>query len=71
VQTARHSYVDVNVGSGTGWYRAYGWLEVGITPEQPIVGQALINHVGASGNLSVEAVTVEVAPTRAEFMPAA
>jgi hypothetical protein len=73
VQTARHSYVDcvLPVSGSNGWTRAFGWLETGITPEQPRVAQILVNHLGASGSLSVEAVCVEGAPNEAGFMPSA
>jgi hypothetical protein len=59
VQTALHSYVDVPipVGSAT-WHTAIGYLEVGITPEQPKIAQVFLNHVGASGSLEVHAVNV-------------
>lgn len=60
VQSALHSYVDVTlpVAGSASWSRAVGWLEVGISPEQPIVAQIMISHVGASGSLSVEAAEV-------------
>ena len=62
VQTALYSYVDVvlPVAGSAAWTLAYGWLEVGITPEQPVVAQILINHLGGAGSLSVEAVEVSV-----------
>lgn len=60
VQTARHSYVDVPIAVGSaGYHRAIGYLEVGITPEQPVIGQVFLNHVGASGSLEVEHVDVQ------------
>lgn len=59
VQTGLHSYVDVSIAIGaSGWHRAVGWLEVGISPEQPLVAQVFVSHVGASGSLEVEAVRV-------------
>lgn len=62
VQTALHSYVDVTlpVAGSNAWSRAFGYLEVGISPEQPIVAQVFLNHLGASGSLSVEAVEVYI-----------
>lgn len=62
VQTALHSYVDVvlPVAGSNAWSRAMGWLECGISPEQPVVAQVFINHLGASGRLDVEAVEVYV-----------
>lgn len=58
VMTAVDSYVDVPIAiaGSNGWTTAYGWLEVGITPEQPQVAQVFFRHTGASGSLSVEAV---------------
>jgi hypothetical protein len=62
VQTALYSFVDVvlPVAGSAAWTLAYGWLEVGITPEQPVVAQIMINHLGGAGSLSVEAVEVSV-----------
>lgn len=59
-QTAAHSYVDVPIptAGADAWVKAWGWLEVGINPDQPVVGQAFFNHVGASGSLSVSAFQV-------------
>lgn len=60
VQTAVHSYVDVSVpvAGASAWVEAYGWLEVGINPDQPVRAQVRINHLGASGSLSLGAVEV-------------
>lgn len=60
VQTALHSYVDLTlpVGGSAAWHHAYGYLEVGITPEQPQIAQVFLNHLGSSGSLSVEAISV-------------
>lgn len=59
-QTARHSYVDLTlpVAGSAAWSSAIGWLEVGISPDQPVIGQVFLNHLGASGSLSVEAMEV-------------
>lgn len=59
-QTALHSYVDVTlaVAGSASWTRGYGWLTVGLNPSQSVIGQAFINHVGASGSMSVEAFEV-------------
>ncbi|HET6582101.1 MAG TPA: hypothetical protein VFG69_01615 [Nannocystaceae bacterium] len=59
-QTSPHSYVDVPIpiAGSDAWVEAYGWLEVGITPDQRIIGQARINHSGASGSLSISAFAV-------------
>lgn len=62
-QTAAHSYVDVAFSSALGsdaWHTAWGWLEVGVNPDQPVIGQARINHTGASGSLSITAFAVYV-----------
>ena len=59
-QTATHSYVDVTISTAgsDGWNQAWGWLEVGVNPDQPVRGQARINHTGASGSLSISAFAV-------------
>lgn len=60
VQTALHSYVDVvlPVSASSAWSRSYGWLEVGINPDQPTVAQIFVNHLGGVGSLRLEAVEV-------------
>lgn len=60
VQTALHSFVDVvlPVAGSADWHHACGYLEVGINPEQPVIAQVFLNHLGASGSLSVEAVSL-------------
>jgi hypothetical protein len=67
VQTALHSYVDVTlpVAGSASWHRAVGYLEVGVSPEQPRVAQVFLRHTGASGSLSVEAVEVVYGTTPA------
>jgi hypothetical protein len=60
-QTADHSYIDVAFASALGsdaWHTAWGWLEVGVNPDQRVIGQARINHTGASGSLSITAFKV-------------
>jgi hypothetical protein len=59
-QTATHSYVDVTIATGASdtWNQAWGWLEVGVNPDQRKIGQARINHTGASGSLSITAFEV-------------
>lgn len=67
VMTNTDSYVDVPIAiSGSnGWTTAYGWLEVGISPEQPRVAQVFFRHTGASGSLSIEAVECYFSATAA------
>lgn len=58
-QTSQCSYVDVTVDSTTdGWFQAYGWLEVGQTPEQPRVMQVFALGIGGGDNVEVEAFAV-------------
>lgn len=54
-QTATHSMVDVTIATAgsDGWNQAFGWLEVGVNPDQRKTAQARINHTGASGSLSI------------------
>jgi hypothetical protein len=61
-QTAAHSYVDVNVptAGADAWVEAFGYLECGVNPDQKVIGQAFMNHVGASGSLSISAFEVYV-----------
>lgn len=62
VQTSGHSYVDVDVpiAGSADWHTGYGWLSCGINPSQRISAMVRINHLGASGSLSVEAVSCYV-----------
>lgn len=60
VQTARHSYVDLvmPVAGSASWHSAVGWLSVGISPDQPSIAQAFVNHSGAVGSLELHALKV-------------
>lgn len=44
-QTGPFSYIDVPIGAGPFGF-AYGHLRVGLSPEQPVVGQAFVRHEG-------------------------
>ena len=59
-QSALHSYVDVQIveAEEASWQTAYGWLRVSINPDQIVIGQALCNHTGGSGQLDVYAFQV-------------
>lgn len=59
VQTSACSFVDVVLPVGsTDWQESYGWLEVGISPDQASNAMIFMRHVGASGSIEVEAVQV-------------
>lgn len=59
VQTSACSFVDVVLPVGAvDWQESYGWLEVGINPDQASNAMIFMRHVGASGSCSVEAVQV-------------
>lgn len=62
VQTSLCSFVDVVLPVGSAaWATTYGWLEVGINPDQASNAMVFARHVGASGSCEVEAVCVEYA----------
>jgi hypothetical protein len=44
-QTGPWSHIDIEIGEG-GYYFSYGHLRVGISPEQPVIGQAFVRHSG-------------------------
>lgn len=59
LQTSQESYIDVTLnGTTDAWFQAYGWLEVGVTPEQPRILQAFGNSNNVVVDMSVESFAV-------------